>query len=421
MITKTLSKLNFQQGLSKIKSGAEVLRNIQSETKNLVLTQIADEIWSQRDKILSANHKDLKLAKGHPAAFIDRLTLNTRRLETMIESLREIVKLSDPVGEVVETKTLSNGLKLSRVRAPLGVLFMIFESRPNVALEAFSIAFKSGNAIILKGGRESKNTVEAIFKIIDTVLSRNGLPTHLFWGLSDFDRKWVLKFLKEKNTLDVVIPRGGDALIDFVVKNSLIPIIKNDRGLCHIYVHEDADIEMALKIIINAKTQRPGVCNAVETILIHNQIASKLLPQLHQMMPGVQFVCDSKAKAMLKDFDRILPATKKSWDTEYLDLFLNVCVVETLKAAVDHIRKHGSRHSESIIARDQSVATEFISIVDAAAVYWNASTRFTDGFEMGLGGEIGISTQKLHVRGPVGLKELTSCRWVGVGNGQVRV
>jgi len=408
--------------LKSIRSASRALRSASTANKNSVLTRVAELLSQKSGTILKANAQDLKkLGKSTPA-FRDRLTLDPTRLAQMGESLRQVAALPDPVGEQVERKGLANGLEASRIRSPLGVILMIFESRPNVAVEAFSLGFKAGNAMILRGGKESMRTTEALYKIIHEALEENHFPADVLWGIGDSDRKIPAKLLDLPEWIDVVVPRGGDSLIKFVTESSRIPIIKNDRGMCHVYVHEDADLKMAADIVENAKTQRPGVCNAMETLLVHKSQAEKLLPGLQERLArkGVEwFVCPASAK-ILKGKSGVKKATSKNWDTEYLDLKLNCRIVDSLEQAIEHIEQHGSRHSEAIITRSPDAARKFQTEVDAAAVYWNASTRFTDGFEFGLGGELGISTQKLHVRGPVGLRELTSVRYILTGYGQVR-
>lgn len=403
------------------KRAARALRSSPTETRNAVLASLEKKLKTEEARILGANAEDLSsLPAETPAAFRDRLRLDEKRLAGMRESLSQVAKLADPIGEVVEKKTLSNGLRANRTRSPLGVIFMIFESRPNVAIEAFSLAFKSGNVILLRGGKESVRTVEVFYSLMQESLSEHGLSPDSVVGVTDPDRSLVLELLQAKNLIDVVVPRGGDRLIEFVVENSKIPIIKNDRGLCHVYAHEDADPILTRKIVRNAKVSRPGVCNSLETFLVHEKQAAKLLPMIWEGLPEVSFFACESSQKVLAGKARVSPATEKNFDTEYLDLILNVRVVTDLSAAIAHIERHGSRHSESIITQDEKTARTFQSEVDAAAVYWNASTRFTDGFELGLGGELGISTQKLHVRGPVGLKELTSVRWIIDGEGQVR-
>ncbi len=407
--------------LQAIKNAWVELRQMKGEKKNQVLKNLASLLVSNSKEILDANVLDLKSNTNQVSAYVDRLTLSLDRIKAMAESLKAVADLNDPVGEIVEEKTLKNGLKLKRVRAPLGVIFMIFESRPNVATEAFSMAFKSGNAIILRGGRESEKTVAVIYSLIKKSLRESGVDEKSFLGMTNYDRKLVDQLLKQKNYIDIVVPRGGEQLISHVQSESLMPVIKNDRGLCHTYVHEDADLAMASKIVSNAKASRPSVCNSLETVLIHKKVAQVFLPMLSQEMKSYNmqyFGCENSMK-ILKD-QKISLATDENFNTEYLDYKMNLKVVEDLGEALEHIEKFGSRHSEAIISKSETTARHFQNQVDAAVVYWNASTRFTDGFEMALGGEIGISTQKLHVRGPVGLRELTTARWIADGNGQIR-
>jgi len=299
---------------------------------------------------------------------------------------------------------------------------MIFESRPNVILEAFALAFKSGNTLILRGGSDSRETSAVIYQMMDQVLAKNHLQDKVFYGVQDYDRAIVEQLLQRKDLIDVVVPRGGEKLIEFVQKTAMMPIIKNDRGLCHTYVDSDADLAMAVRIVTNAKTHRPGVCNALETVLVHQDCALAFLPQLYQNTEsfGLQWRVDAASEKILKGQKNIQMAAEKDWDTEYLDLVMNCRVVADLNEAILHIEQHGSKHSEAIVTKNEAHARRFQQEIDAAVVYWNASTRFTDGFEFGLGGELGISTQKLHVRGPVGLRELTTPRWIVSGSGQIR-
>jgi glutamate-5-semialdehyde dehydrogenase len=423
---KTTSMISH---LRQLKAASRELRCLSSEKKNSVLISISKLLLAREAMILKANQADLRnLDKNKskknpvPAAFRDRLLLNSQRISQMAEGLEQVAALPDPVGEVVEQKELKMGLHVDRVRSPLGVIFMIFESRPNVVIEAFSLAFKSGNAMILRGGKESSKTARALYKVIEEGLQSEGVSSESFWGIYDPDRAIPAFLLKQKKWIDVVVPRGGEGLIAFVTQNSEIPIIKNDRGMCHVYVHEDADLKMAADIVVNAKTQRPGVCNSMETLLVHQKVAEKLLLSLHPRMlsASVRWHACPTSRWILKGLPAVQAARKDDWDTEYLDFEMNCRVVTCVEEAISHIEEHGSRHSESIVSHSSEVAKKFQSEVDAAVVYWNASTRFTDGFEMGLGGELGISTQKLHVRGPVGLRELTSVRWVVQGNGQIR-
>ncbi len=404
--------------LKRCRLAAVRLRSSSDALRSETLREAAKLLAAREKEVLAANAADLAaLPADATPAFRDRLMLDPARLSQANVSLREVAALADPLAEEVDRRTLKNGLLVRRVRSPLGVILMIFESRPNVALEAFSLALKSGNLIILRGGKESMRTTEVIYRILGDALEAAGGSRDFFWGITDPDRKLVELLLHQKAYIDVVVPRGGDSLIDFVVKNSHIPIIKNDRGLCHVYVHEDADLAMALEIVVNAKTHRPGVCNAMETVLVHRAVKDAFLPKLFHRLSGVMWHGDAATVALLPGVKAAEPA---SWDTEYLDLEMNCAVVDSLEAAIRHIEEHGSRHSESIVTRSESAARKFQMEIDAAAVYWNASTRFTDGFELGLGGELGISTQKLHVRGPVGLRELTSVRWLIDGTGQVR-
>jgi glutamate-5-semialdehyde dehydrogenase len=367
----------------------------------------------------------------------------------MIKSVETLASLPDPVGEIIHSRVLENGLSIRQVRSPLGVILVIFESRPNIIPEVFGLSFKAGNAVCLRGGSEAKSTNRVLYDILHSALETQlplldsaGTPPANrplpFYGIDDYDRGLIGRLLQRSDIFDVCIPRGGDELIKRVSAESQIPIIKNDRGLCHLYIHEDANLDMALKIAINAKTQRPSVCNSIETIIIDRKIARDFfkvaIPALFEL--GVHFAgCEESIKILKNNTDSIAKtdgidsawassieiADARAFAKEYLDLKLNLKVVEGFELALHHIGTFGSKHSECIITQNEAVAREFLQIVDAACVYWNASTRFTDGFELGLGGEIGISTQKLHVRGPVGLRELTSARWIIEGHGEVRL
>ncbi len=413
--------------LKKVKAAAEVLKRTSGKQRNLVLIEMARLLKSQEKKILSENKKDVDaLSTEHNSAFRDRLTLNPKRLAQMAASLILVSGEPDTLGPTEKVKILKNKLILKKIRSPLGVIFMIFESRPNVAIEAFSIGFKAGNAMILRGGKESRYTTKCLYTIIQQAQKKRKLPTDCVWGITDPSRELVDDLLKQKKYIDVVVPRGGEALTEHVSLNTTIPIIKNDRGLCHIYVHKDADLKMAVDILVNAKTQRPSVCTSMETMLIHKNIADKLVSLVYKQMKsfGVGwYVCPNTQIIFKKNkimSDDIQLATDKNWNTEYLDQIVNCKIVKSDAEALAHIAQHGSRHSESIITKNKKTAENFQQSVDAAVVYWNASTRFTDGFEFGLGGELGISTQKLHVRGPVGIEALTSVRWIVDGQGQIR-
>lgn len=424
----------IEREFSELRAGARFLRAASGERKNKALLEIAARLAKAEAELLKANAEDLaRLPADALPSFRDRLTITSARLAGMLESLRQIASLPDPVGEVVESRTLANGLKVRRVRSPLGVIFMVFESRPNVTLEAFSLAFKAGNAIGLRGGRDSASTVAVLYRVMREALVASGFPASSFYGMTDYDRAHVTALLKRKDLVDIAVPRGSETLIRFFEETAVMPIIKNDRGLCHAYIDDEADLDMAVNIVDNAKTQRPGVCNSLETALVNEKVAAHFLPLLvaRTAAKGLRFHADDRALALLQSSlaataagassgAQATLATAQDWDTEYLDLILNVRIVRDLDEAIAHIEKHGSRHSETIVTRNEQKARRFQSDVDAAAVYWNASTRFTDGFELGLGGELGISTQKLHVRGPVGLRELTTPRWIIDGTGQVR-
>jgi glutamate-5-semialdehyde dehydrogenase len=408
--------------LKLIRAAARALRLSDVKIRNKVLLFAAQQLLANEKKILLANQKDLHALNADTTpAFRDRLILTAERLQHMATSLKQVAALKDPLAIKGEKKVLKNKLILKKVRSPLGVVFMIFESRPNVAVEAFSMGFKSGNAMILRGGKESRFTTAALYDVLKIAIKKFKLPADVLWGITDPSRDIVNHLLTQKNYIDVVVPRGGDGLIDYVVKKSHIAIIKNDRGMCHVYVHSDADLNMAVKILVNAKTQRPGVCNSMETMLIHKSVAAKLLPLVSAAMKknNVKWYGDLSTVKIL-GAEQVQDAKPINWNTEYLDQIVNCRVVSGIDQAIAHIEEHGSRHSEAIITKSKSLAQKFQNEIDAAVVYWNASTRFTDGFEFGLGGELGISTQKLHVRGPVGLSALTNERWIVDGTGQTR-
>jgi glutamate-5-semialdehyde dehydrogenase len=416
---------SLQSSLQQIKLARQRIRRASSQQKNQVLEILKQKLIQDQSVLLAENQKDLEAYQKQPdfqKAFYDRLKLTPSRIQGMVDSLTQVISQPDPVGEVVSVSELQPGLQASQVRDSLGVIFIIFESRPNVVTEAFSLAMKAGNAVILRGGKESFFSCQALYRMIAESLDLAAVGSDVFWGLEDQSRQWVETLLQSKEYIDVVIPRGGDSLIHFVRTHSSIPMIINDRGLCHIYVDASAELEMTKNILLNAKVQRPGVCNAVETLLIHEDVASIFLPVLHQhlLSSEVQWFACPRSMDILKTKKDVFPATEKTFDTEYLDLKLSVRVVKNLDQALQHIDQHGSKHSEAILTEDAVHADRFLKEVDAAAVYWNASTRFTDGYQLGLGGEVGISTQKLHVRGPVGLQAMTSPRWILRGQGHVR-
>jgi len=371
--------------------------------------------------ILEANHQDLEAAKGagHSAAFLDRLTLNSRRIRAMAQALKEIGSLPDPVGEVSEMTTRPNGLMVGRMRVPLGVVGIIYESRPSVTADAAGLCLRAGNAVILRGGKEALSTNIAIVDILTKEVIRADLPEGAITLIETPDRAAILELLRLDHLIDLLIPRGGPELIRFVVENSRIPVIRHEKGLCHTYVHEDADRTMAEEIVLNAKVERSGVCNAMESLLVHERIAPDFLPgvarRLEEAKVELRGCCRSRAL-----YPSMKEASDKDWDTEYLDLILSVRVVQDLEEALDHIALHGSGLAEAIVTQDYFSALKFLREVDASSVFVNASTRFADGGEFGMGAEIGISTQKLHARGPMGLRELTCTKFIILGQGQVR-
>ncbi|MFA5198462.1 MAG: glutamate-5-semialdehyde dehydrogenase [Candidatus Omnitrophota bacterium] len=389
------------------------------QAKDRVLKDMAGSLLRREGAILKANRKDLASASGKNKAFIDRLKLDKARIRQMSEGLLEVAKLKDPVGGIIRSWSVPNGLKIRKVRCPLGVVAIIYESRPNVTADCAGLCFKSGNSVILRGGSEAINTNFAIFNALREAVKKNGLPEGVISFVATTDRKAVDYLLKLNAYIDVVIPRGGEELIKKVVRSSRIPVIKHYKGICHVYVDEDADLNMAEKICVNAKLQRPGVCNAMESMLVHRDVAVRFLPGMLKKFK------DAGVQVRGCDFTRKVArwarrATEKDYRTEYLDLILSVKVVDNLEAAIRHINTYGSHHSDSIITDNKAAAEKFLSRVDSACVYLNASTRFTDGNQFGMGAEIGISTDKLHARGPMGLEELTTYKYTVYGSGQIR-
>ena len=389
--------------------------------KNEALVHIANKLVACSDDILKANQMDIAKAKdnGIHDGMIDRLSLSVSRIEAMAEGLKQIADLPDYVGEVTEEFSHKNGMKIRKVRVPLGVIGIIFESRPNVTADAFGLCFKSGNSVILKGGKEAIHSNIAITNVIREGLKEKSMNENAVILIENTDREVTAKFMKLKEYVDVLIPRGGAGLIKAVVENSTIPVIETGTGNCHIYVDEQADLTKAVKIINNAKTQRISVCNACESLVVHKNIVSRLMPMITDALKhaDVEFYCDNASKEYTVDaFD----ATEEDYKTEYLDYKLSVKTVENVEEAVNHINCYNTGHSDAIVTENNEVAEYFLNNVDAACVYVNASTRFTDGFEFGFGAEIGISTQKLHARGPMGLRELTAYKYQIVGNGEIR-
>jgi len=400
---------------------ARTLAVVSSEVKDRALAAMADVLWSNRAAILSANAHDLTEAKAerHPTAFLDRLALDDSRVEKMVAGVRQVASLPDPVGEITGMWRRPNGLLIGRMRVPLGVIGVIYEARPGVTADAAALCLKSGNAVILKGGREAIRSNRVIGGLLAEAATTAGLPKGCVSFIDSVDREAVAHLLGLSRLVDLIIPRGGEELIRTVQRTSAIPVLAHEKGLCHIYVDEGADLAMAEEIAFNAKVERPGVCNAMESLLVHERVASEFLPATIRRLreSGVEVRGCPRTQALAPG---ITAATEADWDTEYLDLILSVKVVGSFEEAVAHIAEHGSGLAEAIVTTDHSRAMRFLREVDAGAVFVNASTRFTDGGEFGMGAEMGISTQKLHARGPVGLTELTCQKFIVLGEGQVR-
>ncbi len=403
------------------KLAAAELAKLSSGIKNKALQIMAQALEAQTDFLIKANKLDLEAAvqSGKPKAFIDRLTLNEQRIKDMADGLRVIKDLPDPVGETVAMWRRPNGLQIGRRRVPLGVIGVIYESRPNVTADAAGLCLKTGNAVILRGGSEAIKSNKAIVKVLSQASYEAGIPEGAIQLIEDTDRASARELMRLNGLVDVLIPRGGTGLIKAVVEEATVPVIETGVGNCHIYVDGQCDRDTAVKIIINAKTQRPGVCNAVETLLVDRKIAEEFLPVVIKELREKDVEIRG-CEETLKIVPDVARATEEDWDTEYLDYILAVKVVDGIDEAIRHIGMHGTGHSEAIITDNYHAAQKFLDEVDAAAVYVNASTRFTDGFEFGFGAEIGISTQKLHARGPMGLNELTTIKYVIYGSGQIR-
>lgn len=405
----------------KAKEAAVVLATLSTPVKNKALLASADALMAAKEEILAKNKEDVDaaLSNGIKGAFIDRLTLTDARVADMADGLRQVAKLDDPVGEVLSMKKLDNGLVVGQKRVPMGVIGIIFEARPNVTADAFGLCLKAGSAVILRGGKEAFKTNHAVVHAIRSALKAEGLPEDCVQMVPDTSRETANEMMRLNGYLDVLIPRGGAGLINSVVQNSTVPVIQTGVGNCHVYVDESADFEKAAKIVINAKTQRPGVCNACESLLVHEKIAEDFLPAVGKALQEkeVEIRGDEVTQKLV---DGSVPATEEDWGTEYADYILSTRVVKDLDEAIAHIRKYSTGHSEAIVTENYTNAQRFLNEVDAAAVYVNASTRFTDGGQFGFGAEIGISTQKLHARGPMGLKELTTTKYIIYGDGQIR-
>jgi glutamate-5-semialdehyde dehydrogenase len=404
------------------RAAAESLAAASTGVKNRALKLIAAALEAESESVIKANSEDLEQLKqkpGYSKAFYDRLLLTRERIAGMAEGLRQIATLEDPVGEVTGMWLRPNGLQIGQVRVPIGVVGIIYEARPNVTVDATGLTLKSGNAVILRGSSEAIHSNKALVEIIREQLAQADLPRAAVSLIEDTDRTAAQALMRLNGLVDLLIPRGGPSLIKTVIENSSVPVIQTGAGNCHIYVDDGADLEMAARITVNAKVQRPGVCNAAETLLVHRAAAPAFLPLVlpRLLSEGVEIRGCPRTKGYHAD---VVPAVAEDWETEYLDLILAVKVVESMDEAIEHINRYGTMHSEAIVTRDYARAREFLTRVDAAAVYVNASTRFTDGFEFGLGAEMGISTQKLHARGPMGLQALTSLKYVIYGSGQIR-
>ncbi|WP_320035688.1 glutamate-5-semialdehyde dehydrogenase [Halarcobacter sp.] len=410
----------MQQFLEETKKISREIATLSGEVKNRVLNEMADALMEHCDFIVSANAKDMSKGElgGLSEALLDRLQLTGERVEAMANAIREIASLKEPVGRTLDGWVTENGLNIQKVSIPIGVIGIIYESRPNVTSDTAALCFKSGNACVLKGGKEAENSNHAIANVLRHVLAKNKLPEQAISLLPDSSREGVANLIKQDKYVDLIVPRGGEALIKYISENSTIPVVKHDKGLCHVYIDKDANHDKAINIAINAKVQRPGVCNSMETLLVHQDVARYILPPLHEAFVAENTVL--KGCELTREYIDIQCATHEDYDTEYLANILNIKIVKNVDEAIFHIGKYGSGHSESIISENYSIVNKFLNEVDAACVYANASTRFTDGGAFGLGAEVGISTNKLHSRGPMGINDLTTFKYKVYGNGQIR-
>ncbi|WP_066407659.1 glutamate-5-semialdehyde dehydrogenase [Aliarcobacter skirrowii] len=410
----------MREFLEKAKKSSHIISTLQTSIKNHALLQMADALVQNTNFLIDENKKDLEVAKSLnlSSAMIDRLLLNEKRVEEMANAIRQIAGQTEPVGRVLDGWLTKDNLHIQKVSIPIGVIGIIYESRPNVTSDTAALCFKSGNVCVLKGGKEAENSNKAIASILQEVLIANSLPKEAISLLPDSSREGVAKLIVEDKFVDLIVPRGGEALIKFISKNSTIPVVKHDKGICHTYVDKSADLKKAIKIVINAKCQRPSACNSLETLLVHEDIYKKFLKDLEPELKvyNVQIKACEKAREVI-NAEQI---SKQDFDIEYLDQILNIKIVNSLDEAIEHIVKHGSGHSEAILSEDYSAVNKFLDKVDAACVYANASTRFTDGGEFGLGAEVGISTNKLHSRGPMGINDLTTFKYKIYGEGQTR-
>lgn len=420
-----MNKGNLKYMGEQAKKAVPKMAKATSSQKNQTLEKIAELLLEEREAILKANLDDITAAKssGMNEAMLDRLSLQGR-LEGIVEDLKQVVKLKDPIGQTYDQKILASGIRLCKMRTPIGVLGVIYEARPNVTIDIAALTIKTGNCAILRGGSETVNSNVALLKVIRQALAATGLPQESIQLVADPDRKQVLEMLKMHDAIDLIIPRGGANLHRFCRENSVIPVITGGIGICHLYVDASAQLDKALEVIYNAKTQRPTVCNALDTLLVHPSVAKTFIPQVIAKLGkgGVTFRLDPQALTYVEGSDVALykEAKAEDWDTEWLSLVLGIKVVEDLEGAIEHVRQHSTGHSDGILTDTNEHAEQFVKEIDSAAVYVNASTRFTDGSQFGLGAEVAISTQKLHARGPMGLEELTSYKWVAYGDYHVR-
>ena len=402
------------------KEAARRLAVLSTDEKNALLLAMADELVAKKKEILEANRKDVEAgrAAGLTGALLDRLELTEKRFAEMVEGVRQVTRLPDPVGEVVRKWKRPNGLEIEKVRVPIGLIGIIYESRPNVTVDSAALCLKTGNGVLLRGGREARHSNRALATALGEAARKKNLPAEVVALVEDESRESIPEMCRLDGVLDLLIPRGGHGLIETVLQHARVPVIKHFHGVCHVFVHRDADPAMAEAIVVNSKCQRPATCNAAETLLVDRAVAEKILPRLVKALKtkGVKLFGDeASAKA---SGEKLSPPA--NWETEYLDLTMAIRVVDGLDGALEHLARHGSHHSDAIVTQDQTTAERFLREADSAAVYWNASTRFTDGGEFGFGAEIGISTDKIHARGPMGLEELTSYKYVVTGHGQLR-
>lgn len=410
----------MKEFLQKAKESSRVIATLSTAIKNKTLLEFADALEENSCFIIEENIKDMKLARelDLSSAMQDRLYLNDSRIQDMANAIRQIASQTEPVGRVLDGWLTKDNLNIQKVSIPIGVIAIIYESRPNVTSDTAALCFKSGNVCVLKGGKEAENSNRAIAKIIQDVLEKNNLPKEIVSLLPDSSREGVAKLIVEDKYVDLIVPRGGEALIKFITQNSSIPVIKHDKGVCHTFIDKDANATKSINIVVNAKCQRPSACNSLETLLVHEEIASYILPGLQEELSAHGTILKGCPKTL--GYIKIAPAKEEDFYIEYLENILNIKVVENLNEAIDHISKHGSGHSEAILSENYTAINKFLNEVDAACVYANASTRFTDGGEFGLGAEVGISTNKLHSRGPMGINDLTTFKYKIYGQGQVR-